>query len=116
MILESFIRTGIMQYTQEGTSLLRFKADVYGYKTIAELEDKAGSSMWQPQTRSWNISAATRNILFHRMHTQKNRLAQYQVPTDLTPEQTLTAGHGPISDEHQQLQALCGHHHCFGCQ
>ena len=86
-------QNGHYAYTQEGTSLLRFKADVYGYKTIAELEDKPEEYV------------STADQMMEYLCGNKKYF--------ISPDAYSETGHGPVPDEHQQLQTLCGHHDCF---
>ncbi len=79
-------KNGEYSYTQEGTSLLRFKADVYGYSTIDELspEEYVASA----ETMVEYLCSSSRYYISEDAYTEE-QIEEYDVPTDLTPEQIL---------------------------
>ncbi|MCD8363137.1 MAG: hypothetical protein LUC98_09315 [Lachnospiraceae bacterium] len=79
-------KNGEYSYTQEGTSLLRFKADVYGYSTIDELspEEYVASA----ETMVGYLCSSSRYYISEDAYTEE-QIEEYNVPTDLTPEQIL---------------------------
>ncbi|MDO4261487.1 MAG: penicillin-binding transpeptidase domain-containing protein [Eubacteriales bacterium] len=80
------LQNGNYVYTQEGNALLRFKADVYGYRTIDELQPEeyvatADEMMeYLCSSERYYISSDAYN---------ESQLEQYNVPQDLTKEQML---------------------------
>lgn len=81
-------QNGHYAYTQEGTSLLRFKADVYGYKTIAELEDKPEEYVSTADQMMEYLCGNKKYFISPDAYSE-DQIKQYHVPTDLTPEQIL---------------------------
>ena len=80
-------QNGHYEYTQEGTSLLRFKADIYGYKTIDELEKKPEQYVASADQIMEFLCSNKKYFISPDAYTEE-QLAQYKVATDLTPEKT----------------------------
>lgn len=78
---------GVYAFTQEGTSLLRFKADVYGCKTIDELTPE--QYVASADTIMDYLCGETRYCISRDAYTEEQR-ARYHIPEEEpTPEEKL---------------------------
>ena len=81
-------QNGHYEYTQEGTSLLRFKADIYGYKTIDELEKKPEQYVASADQVIEFLCSNKKYFISPDAYSEE-QLTQYHVPTNLPPEKIL---------------------------
>ena len=74
-------------FTQEGTALLRFKADIYGYRTIDELEPKEAAAT-ADQIMEY-LCGKERYYISRDAYTEEQREAYHIPEEDRTPEEKL---------------------------
>ncbi len=77
---------GEYTYTQEGTSLLRFKADVYGYSLVDDMSAEEYTSTAEEMVEY--LCSSDRYYISEEAYTEE-QIEEYDVPTGLTPEQIL---------------------------
>ncbi|MCD8097177.1 MAG: hypothetical protein LUE31_03885 [Lachnospiraceae bacterium] len=77
---------GEYTYTQEGTSLLRFKADVYGYSLVDDMSAEEYTSTAEEMVEC--LCSSDRYYISEEAYTEE-QIEEYDVPTGLTPEQIL---------------------------
>ena len=79
-------QNGSYAYTQEGKALLRFKADVYGYRSVDELTPEEYVATADDMMEY--LCGKKKFWISPELYTDE-QIKEYKVPTDLTPEQIL---------------------------
>ncbi len=79
-------KNGEYTYTQEGTSLLRFKADVYGYSSVDDMSAEEYTSTAEDMVEY--LCSSSRYYIAGDAYTEE-QIEEYDVPTGLTPERIL---------------------------
>ena len=79
-------QNGSYAYTQEGNALLRFKADVYGYRSVDELTPEEYVATADDMMEY--MCGKKKFWISPELYTDE-QIREYKVPTDLTPEQIL---------------------------